>query len=576
MSTEGGLDLKFFRGISSFQYLNVTQFLGALNDNIFKLLIVFFLIELKGVASASTILATVGAVFVLPFLIFSSTGGILADRVSKRTILVVMKAFEALLMFLAILAFYYRLEFFSYVVLFFLAVETAIFGPPKYSIIPEIVPTEKVSKANSILTSTTYIAIILGTFLASLLTDLTHKNFVASACLCFFIGILGFLISLGISKTEPQHSRRKIQPFFLYEVYKTLTLCYQREFLLPIIAGSAFFLFIGAFVQLNIIPFAMQSLHLSEVAGGYLFLNTAIGISAGALVAGKLSKEKVLPGLSSLAGFLLAFIFFLLFFFSSCLVPVILLLMALGVLGGMFVVPLDSFIQVEAPNIRRGQIIAATNFLSYAGVLLASLALYLINDVFQLSSAMGFAIFGCIGFIFTLWFSTAIADLLLPYLSQKILMKIWPYKLATLPTVSTLIILEKGSWVDPFVLFGLLPKLRILTIRKNLFSFPFFNGFSPAFGVVSAFKHPDDKELWLLKLAAHMKKKNEFFCLYISSSLQREEWLEMMQTLENFPFRDIIFAHIERERKRISLFKRLFYTKTSSTIYFTDDPSQKA
>src|SRR3989344_5215922 len=290
----------------SFYFLNATQFLGALNDNVFKLLVIYLLINLKGPSAANSILSLAGAIFVIPFLLFSSGAGVVADRISKRTIIVFTKAFEVCIMLFGMLAISLRWEVGVYTALFLMATQSAIFGPSKYGIIPELVETKMVSKANGSLTSFTYLAIILGTFLASFLTDVSHKNFVFTSSFCVFIAVIGLLTSLGISRTEPQRSAKNINPFFLYEIYQTLKISWKVPHLITAIFGSAFFLFIGAFAQLNIIPFAIQSLHLSEVGGGYLFLATAVGIAIGARIAGQLSKDRIEPGISCFSGFLIA------------------------------------------------------------------------------------------------------------------------------------------------------------------------------------------------------------------------------------------------------------------------------
>ena len=85
------------------------------------------------------------------------------------------------------------------------------------------------------------------------------------------------------------------------------------------IIGSAFFLLVGSFVQLNIVPFAMESLHLSESAGGYLFGLTAIGIAIGSIIAGKLGKEHIDLGLSCVASLFITVLFLLLWLFSFSL-----------------------------------------------------------------------------------------------------------------------------------------------------------------------------------------------------------------------------------------------------------------
>jgi acyl-[acyl-carrier-protein]-phospholipid O-acyltransferase/long-chain-fatty-acid--[acyl-carrier-protein] ligase len=555
----------------SFNALNAAQFLGALNDNMFKLLAVFLIINLKGDEYASTILATAGAVFVIPYILLSSASGVLSDRFSKRTIIITMKFFEVLITGFSILAFGFKSELWLYLLLFALGTQATLFAPAKYGIIPELVPEEKVSKANGLLTSFTYLAIILGTFLGSFLADITHKNFLGTSWACFLIGIAGFLASIFVGKTNAPKTTNKIKALFFVEIYKTLALSYKREHLLPSIFGSAFFLFIGAFVQLNIIPFAIESLKLTEIQGGYLFLATAIGIALGSLLAGKISKDRVLPGLSCIAGFFIAFFFLMLYLFSDYFLPVCIILVLLGIFGGLFLIPFDSFIQIASPNARRGQIIGATNFLSFIGVLFASFLLYLFSDVLYLSAASGFAFMGLLTFLFSVITAGRLSDLFLPYLTQKILMHFSPYKLSSLPSTQSLIILKKGNWKDAFMLFALLPKLKIITLRKKLFAFPYINGLASSLGVISEFNHPEETEHWLLKLSNHMKKRDTYICLFLEDVKTRENWLEEMQKIAGNQFNDVVFVHLEHAwtKKRIM---KISFTQMQTSVYFTDKP----
>jgi acyl-[acyl-carrier-protein]-phospholipid O-acyltransferase / long-chain-fatty-acid--[acyl-carrier-protein] ligase len=467
--------MRFFSK-NSFLFLNITQFLGALNDNIFKLLVVFFLIDKKGEEMAPAILSLVGALFVIPFLLFSSAAGILADRLSKRAILVFMKSFELLIMILSVLAIYLQTTFWLYVLLFALATHSAVFGPSKYGIIPEIVESKNVSKANGTMTSLTFLAIIFGTFLASFLTDISHKNFYVVSLSCCLFSFIGLLSSLKIQKTLPQGSSRRINPLFPYEIYKTLKMSSQTPNLLSAIFGSAFFLFMGGFVQLNIIPFAIQSLHLSEVDGGYLFLATAVGIAFGSFLAGKWAKGEAPLALSCLSGFFMAFFLLLLFLCSDFLIPVIALLVLLGITGGLFLIPFDSFLQINSQDSERGQIIAASNFLSFCGVLLASLALYLISEVFHFSASSGFGWMALIALIFNLIITGQMSHLFFSFLAKKILRSLFYTDVQKAPSPDTLLLLPKCSWIIPLLLFSFLPNVKIIVYKKNPFRFPFFNG----------------------------------------------------------------------------------------------------
>lgn len=537
----------------SFHLLNASQFLGALNDNVFKLLVVYLLINVKGPEQASTILSIAGAIFVAPFLLFSSGAGILADRISKRTIIVSMKLLEVVLMSFAFIAVYFQSEFFSYFLLFMMGMQSAIFGPSKYGIIPELVEEKKVSKANGSLTSLTYLAIILGTFLASFITDISHKNFLLVSGFCVVVAITGFITSLGILKTAPRNSDRKLRSFFLYEIYRTLVLSLETPHLFPSILASAFFLFIGSYVQLNIIPYGMQSLHLSEVGGGYLFLLTAVGIAAGARIAGKLSKDKVELGLSCLAGFAIVGIFFLLSFFSHFLSVVVVLLFLLGVFGGIFLIPLESFIQIASPDQRRGQIIAASNFLSFTGVLFASICLYLFNQKLGFSAAGSFALMGLLTLIFQLTVSGRLSRFFFPYFARYILSFFYQVRLeGDLPRQGSVLIFPKGSWLQICLLFSFIDQAKILVAAKRFRKFPYVNGWVEGVKLV-----PPIKIEKLLQETHNQKTKESYTLLVLSKKCKEEEaansYRKIFGSLGGRPY----FIRIEKKKIPFSWSKPL-------------------
>ncbi len=555
----------------SFYFLNATQFLGALNDNIFKLLVIYLLINVKGPLEANSILSLVGAIFVIPFLLFSSGSGVLADRMSKRTIIVFTKIFELSIMLFGVLAVSFEWEVGSYAALFLMATQSAIFGPSKYGIIPELVEAKKVSKANGSLTSFTYLAIILGTFLASFITDVTDKNFIFVAGVCVFIAALGLLTSLGIGRTQPQNSTKKINPLFLYEIYQTLKFSWKIPHLLPAIYSSSFFLFIGAFTQLNIIPFAMQSLGLSEVGGGYLFLSTAVGIAIGAVLAGQLSKDRVEPGISCICGFFIVIFFFLLYFFSWSLWMTIIILGLLGIFGGAYLIPFDSFLQVSTPNEKRGQVIAASNFFSFIGVLMASFALYLISEKLGFSAASGFAWMGLITLISNIVTTGRLSGLFFPFFVNKILKRFRRLKLSSpIPDPSTIIILQSNSWYDALLLFSCLPRLKILVPDQYMRHFPWFNGLFECIRIVPP--EPDIRSTLktLFGQARRFQGQNSSVCLFFH---RREDSRQIIDAYSkifgrlNLPIR---YAHGQKEKtlKRFLFFR---YYQKQITISFSEE-----
>lgn len=415
-------------------FLNISQCLGVINDNVFKFLIVFLFIDLKGIKASSEVLFCVGTVYVLPFLLFSSYAGVLADYFSKQKLIVILKAVEVGIMFLGIIAFYFQSEFASYTLLFLLSTQSAVFGPPKYSIIPELVPNGgSISKANGLITSSTYLGMIAGTFLASFLTQITDRNFVLTAVICLFIAILGYLASLFLPYTQPGRGKTKVNVFFIYDIYKTLKNCRKSPNLLLAVLGGAFFLFIGAFFQLNMIPFAIEALDLSEVGGGYLFLAIAIGIAFGAFLAGRLSSKKVELGIPCLAIVMMTLIIFFLATFSSSLIFVLFCLATIGVTGGLFIVPFETYIQTESESKERGQVIAANNFLSFIGVLIAPFMIFLLSGKMGLTAAHSFYIVGLIVLTVAFFLLRQLRPFFFNYLCRTLLSPFYSYSVNHFP-----------------------------------------------------------------------------------------------------------------------------------------------
>ncbi len=390
---------------ASFRYLNIAQFIGAMNDNTFKLLLAFCFIQLEGAASSNRILSLAGAVYVLPFILLSTTAGILADRYSKRSIIVATRIAEIVVLFLGMIAFALQSQLLSFTALFLLAAHSAIFGPCKYGIVPEIVPKDDISQANGILTSFSYVAIIVGTFLASFLADITNRNFIIALIFCCIFSLISIISSFYIQKTPPAGSEKKVTPWLFTEIIENIGIIRNEPSLLSAVLGSAFFLFVGSYVQLNMIPFAMKTLHLSDVQGGYMFLLTAFGIGMGSLIAGNLSGKAVEFGLVPLGGIGMAISCICLDYYSDSLTTVLFLVFLIGLFGGIYLVPLDSYIQVASPKTHRGQIVATGNVLGFCGVLTSAMAMYVLSEIVGLTPDQGFTVVG----IVTLLMATAIS-----------------------------------------------------------------------------------------------------------------------------------------------------------------------
>ncbi len=413
------LELRFDK--HAFKLLNIAQFFAVLNDNLFKFLTIYLLIDLQGKEASGDILFWVGVCFVLPFLLFSTAGGVLADRFSKQRVIAILKGFEVLIIAGGFVAYSNQSIYGCYITLFLLCFQSALLSPSKFSIVPELVRKDQIAKANGAITSYSYLAMILGTFLASFLTRVTGRNFILSLCVPMIAAIIGFVASLYIPYTNPLRGKQKISLFFVGQTIRTLKFCKKTPRLFLAVVGSAFFLFIGAFVQLNVIPFAMDFLNLSEVGGGDLFLATAIGIALGAATGAKLCKKEIDLGLSCFSLFLISIALFCLPIVRHSVLGSCICLGLLGLCGGLYVVPLEAYIQSFCPAEMRGQVFAAENFLSFAGVLLAPLCLFFFGKVMNVSSAAGFTFMALIIFSSFIVMSKYLGVHLFHFISRRVI-----------------------------------------------------------------------------------------------------------------------------------------------------------
>lgn len=390
----------------TFWWHNLTQFGGAMNDNIFKLIMVYALIAWNGEDSSAGILASVGLVFALPFLLIVPIAGNFADKFSKRRLIVILKMVEVAVMSFGIFALSLKSAPMLYVTMFLMSAQSAFFGPCKYGILPEQVGAEKLSKANGALQLFTFLAIICGTVIAPELSLWSDGNFSLAASICIVIALGGLLAATQIAPT-PAHPERKLSFNGFGSVFRTSIDISKDGFLTLAVLALAVFSLAAAFIQLNVLDFGEQHLALSPEAATRLFLLTAIGIGVGSTTAGWLSGRAIEFGIVPVGAILMSVSLGVLGMLSEGNVLLSAICMAvLGFAAGLFIVPLQAFIQYRSPKDRVGAIQATHSFMSWLGILLASGLIYFHASVIGGTAQNGFFMLACGLFglaIFSLW-----------------------------------------------------------------------------------------------------------------------------------------------------------------------------
>ncbi|NUQ64895.1 MAG: MFS transporter [Pirellulales bacterium] len=463
-------------GVLSWSFLGLltTQFLGAMNDNTFRWLAVWIGKDLVAGPNQETAKAAGLAMLVLPFLLLAAPAGYLADRFSKRTIMVGCKAAEVVIMALGVAAVLSGNIYLIFGVLFVMGSHSAIFGPSKYGSIPELVRADRISTANGLIGMTTIVAIVMGTltagFLHSATQPLGRENWwLTAAVLCGVAG-LGLASSLLIARLPAANRARRFPLNWAGQTYRDLAALASHRPLLLAALGTTLFWSVAALCQVNVDLFADKHLHVEPKEVGPLLAVLALGVGLGNVLAGWWSAGKIELGLVPFGAFGVAGSCLLLStvpegsgairstgYLMSCL-----WLFVFGLAAGLYTVPLLAFLQYRSPERSRGAILAASNFLSFSGTLAASGLFWLLSTPAAMPGWAIFLLAGCamapaVGVIGWLVFTPAVRVLV--QLFVRTFYRVRVVGLENIPeTGGALLVPNHVSWIDGVLLLLASPR----------------------------------------------------------------------------------------------------------------------
>ena len=369
---------------SGFRAFLSTQFLGALNDNLYKTIVSLRAVQVAASAGLDY-LSIAGAVFVLPFLLFSGYSGHLADKVSKRSVMISVKVFEIGVMTLGLAVFFTSRMEWMLAVLFLMALHSTIFSPAKYGFVPELLQTKDLSRANGLLEMTTFVAIVLGTSISSFLFAYWKDEAWKMGVVMMSVAITGLAISFGIPRTEPVPTEDKFRWNPFAEVVTGTRHLLRDSSMWLTVVGISYFWMLGALFQLDLFFYGSEVLHASDVQIGFMVTALAVGIGAGSLLAGKLSGDRVDLGFVPVGSALMGLCSIALAGAKGSYGWSVAWLSALGLASGLFIVPLNAFLQGRSERGEKGRMIATNNFFNTIGLMLASGALWLFHDRLHIS-----------------------------------------------------------------------------------------------------------------------------------------------------------------------------------------------
>ena len=364
----------------SFQCFLWTQFLGAFNDNVYKMIVSVAAVEsVADQQLGARYLSLAGAVFVLPFLLFAGHAGQLADRFSKTRVLQITKSFEILIMVVGCFALVQHNFALLLVVLFMLALQANFFSPAKYGVLPEMMSAGPLTRANGLIELSTFAAIVLGTSVGTLLFAQWRSEPIKMGLTLLAIAIVGSLMSLGIRYVPASGSQEPFHWNPFQEIWVGTKSLYRKRSLWLSVLGISYFWFAGALLQMAVILLGKESLHTSDIRVGLLATALASGIGLGSIAAGWFSPKGTELGLVPTGAALLGACAVLLGFVHSFGWATA-ILSGIGFAGGLFIVPLNAYLQEKAAPEEKGRLLATNNFINMLGVIAASGVLSLLHD----------------------------------------------------------------------------------------------------------------------------------------------------------------------------------------------------
>ncbi len=479
-----------------------TQFLGALNDNIFRNGLVI-LITFQGVLVAGmnhTQLANVAAgLFILPFFLFSATAGQLADKYEKSMLIRRIKMLEIGLMLFAATALITESYPLLLVVLFLMGCQSTMFGPVKYAYLPQKLADHELVGGNALVESGTYIAIILGLIIGGIaVADQVSGGFgvsrqtVLGGCLVA-VAVCGYLTSRLVPKTPAVDPQLRINWNAWQETWHIVNYAREERSVFLSILGISWFWFFGSTMTIQIPGYTLDILNGNETITTTLLAAFAVGVGAGSLLCERMSGHRIELGLVPFGSIGLSLFAIDLYFAQppSDAVAVssvaeflaregswriLLDLALLGAFGGFYSVPLYALIQKRSKREHLSRIIAANNIInSILMVSAAVMSVIVLNTGFSIPEL--FLIVAGLNVLVAAYIYTLLPEFLMRFLAWLVtsfVYRLRPTGVDNIPENGPVIVVcNHVSYMDPVILMGAVRRPMRFVMYYRIFQMPF-------------------------------------------------------------------------------------------------------
>ena len=404
----------------------VTQFLGALNDNVYKqalLLVITYGWINQQSASVSTLNNLAALLFILPYFIFSATAGQIADKYERASLVRGIKILEIIIMLIGSAGFLLGHLWLLLLALFLMGTHSTFFGPIKYAILPEILKPNELMSGNALFQSGTSMAILIGMILGGAVISASDGNLLWISLTIVTIAVLGYFSSRFILKQNVTTPDLEIDWNFFRTSFQTIKYAKSIPLIYLVLLGNSWYWFYGATYLTQIPQLTQQNLHASENVVSLLLTFFSVGIGIGSLLCRRIGGTevnlKMVPmgaiGLTVFALYLAASLAFVpertgellhladVFQQGWSYYHVMLAVTMLGISGGFYIVPLYAMMQAYSPRSHRARVVAANNILNAVFMVSSAIFSIIILSVLKIDIKILFCITAVLSAIFSIW-----------------------------------------------------------------------------------------------------------------------------------------------------------------------------
>jgi acyl-[acyl-carrier-protein]-phospholipid O-acyltransferase/long-chain-fatty-acid--[acyl-carrier-protein] ligase len=483
-----------------FAPLFVVQFLGAFNDNLLKFALLFLanFVLFRTVPGKAELLATIATgLFILPYFLFSALAGQIADAWDKAKLVRAVKAAEIVIMALALIGFWLQSVPLLLTCLFLMGLHSTIFGPVKFSILPQHLKPQEMMGGTGLIEAGTFLAILSGQLLAGVISAQT------AGLVAVGVALLGFLASLAVPSAPPVAKGLRIDPNIFRSTWQILKAARHGRGVWLSILGISWFFGMGAVLLAQFAPLVSGVLHAKQEVATLFLLVFSLSVALGSLLVNRLLRGEVSARFVPLSALALAGFLIDLWLSTSAYVPqggeagiaafvasagswrILFDLFGIAFAGGMFIVPLYAILQTHAPREERSRTIAANNIVNAA----VSVAVVL---VVTLMLARGESVPGVIG---TLGFATLTIALISCWLLPetvikslfrgllRLLYRVEVSGAENMPAVGTpaVVVVNHVSFLDGLLLAAFLPGKPTFAVHTRIAKAWWIKPFLPLF-----------------------------------------------------------------------------------------------